>query len=159
MYNPNRYAIAFQNLKLGTFLGVEGGREGGTGLVLSYMLDTHPTLPPLPPSLLPSFPSVDVYDFNGAHIGEVTRQERFRVPGRSSALMNATALMQPSFFEILAMGLNCLQNDNFTKLKVKGTAEARFAGKTMKQEVRVFFVSSLPPSLPPSLAWNQRMII
>lgn len=32
--NPNRYAIAFQNLKLGTFWfdGVEGGREGRKGV-------------------------------------------------------------------------------------------------------------------------------
>lgn len=57
------------------------------------------------------------------------------MPGRSSELMTATAFMQPSFFEILAMGINCLQNDNLTKLKVRGTAEARFAGRTIQQEV------------------------
>ena len=58
------------------------------------------------------------------------------MPGRSSGLMSATAFMQPSFFEILAMGFNCIQNDNLTRLKVRGTAEARFAGRTIQQEVR-----------------------
>ncbi len=81
---------------------------------------------------------LDIFDFNGVHIGEVTRNERFRVAGKSAAVMKATATLQPSFFEILAMGLDCLQNDNLTKLKVKGTADARFGGRTIKQEVGPF---------------------
>jgi hypothetical protein len=49
--------------------------------------------------------------------------------------MNATATMQPSFFEILSMGVNCLQNDNLTKLKLQGTVQARFAGRTFRTQV------------------------
>ncbi|TFJ82156.1 hypothetical protein NSK_006485 [Nannochloropsis salina CCMP1776] len=78
---------------------------------------------------------LDVYDFSGAHIGELTRPERFRVQGRSTNIMNATATMQPSFFEILSMGVNCLQNDNLTKLKLQGTVQARFAGRTFRTQV------------------------
>lgn len=59
--------------------------------------------------------NLDIYDMNGAHIGEVNRKERMRVNARSSAIMQAKATLQPSIIEIFAMGLDCIQNDNLTK--------------------------------------------
>jgi hypothetical protein len=99
--NPNRYAIAFQNLRLGTFWVWRERRGGGRDWRKYPACLLFTNLPSLPPPLF----HVDEYDFNGAHIGEVTRQECLRAPGRSSGLMNATAFMQPSFLLTLPPSL------------------------------------------------------
>lgn len=82
--------------------------------------------------------ALDIYDMNGVHVGQVTRKERQRVPARGSAVTTAKATIQASIIELFAMGIDCIANDNHTKLRIKGTADGRLSGKHIKQVVGPF---------------------
>ena len=111
LHNPNRYPVAFQNLELEMYdyQGVHVGQVRAAG-----RYDRHHCIPHadhciphgLPPNHLSLCQSLG---------RQVNRKERMRVPARSSAVMSAKAELQASLIELLAMGVDCIANDNYTK--------------------------------------------
>lgn len=60
------------------------------------------------------------------------------MPARGSVVTTAKATIQASIIELFAMGIDCLANDNHTKLTIRGTADGRLSGKRVKQVVGPF---------------------
>lgn len=60
------------------------------------------------------------------------------MPARGSAVTTAKATIQASIIELFAMGIDCLANDNHTKLTIRGTADGRLSGRQVKQVVGPF---------------------